>query len=90
MYQKFFTDTIESKFIKYLLYNTPLPIYNSVRDGDYIIEDVVYVYVRSIIKCTKSGTVGKDAQYIELQDYEFGQKVNQLTQNFISNYNYYD
>ena len=33
MYQKFFTKTIESKFIKNLLKNTPLPIYKIIRDN---------------------------------------------------------
>lgn len=55
MYQKFFTNTIENKFIKYLLHNTPLPIYPSVSDGDYIVKDCVYIYKTSLIKCTDSG-----------------------------------
>lgn len=55
MRQKFFTKTIQSDFIKSLLYNTPLPICNCVTNGDYIVKGHTYAYNRSLIKCTKNG-----------------------------------
>jgi len=55
MFQQFYTRTIESKFIKNLLYNTPLPSYKIVRQWDYIFEDQLYIYNDYIIKCTESG-----------------------------------
>ena len=54
MFQKFFTNTIESKFIKYLLSKTPLPLYPTISDGDYMVKDCIYIYRTSIIKCKKS------------------------------------
>lgn len=55
MKQKFFTRTIQSDFIKSLLYNTPLPVYNTCRVGDYLIKGTTYIYNRQVIKCTSSG-----------------------------------
>jgi len=50
MYQEFFTRTIESKFIKNVLYNTPLPTYKVVRDGDYVFGGNTYIYKEDIIR----------------------------------------
>ena len=58
MFQTFFTKTLESKFIKNLLYNTPLPFYRSVREGDYLFKDIKYVCTGHIIQCLKSGYFG--------------------------------
>ena len=67
MLQQFFTDTIESKFIKALLNNIELPIIPTATTGDWIVgndesvnsESLVpscfYVFENSIIKCTKTG-----------------------------------
>lgn len=55
MFQKFFSDTSISRYIKSLLYCTPLPTYRTVRDGDYLIESCYYIYGTNVIKCTKSG-----------------------------------
>ena len=43
MFQKFFTDTIESKFIKALLENSPVPVYPSISLDGYAINGCVYV-----------------------------------------------
>lgn len=53
--QQFFTNTLESKFIKSLLYNTPLPLIATAKDGDRILKGFSYVYKNSIIKCTDTG-----------------------------------
>lgn len=55
MRQRFFTKTIQSDFIKSLLYNTPLPICDCVCTGDYLVKGSTYVYNRSLIRCTKNG-----------------------------------
>lgn len=57
MFQKFFTDTIMSKFIKGLLSNTNIPLFNFVKDNDYIIKDAIYIYNHWIIKCLESGNL---------------------------------
>ena len=89
MYQKFFTKTIESKFIKNLLKNTPLPIYKVIRDNDYIIEGNIYIYKERIIKATKSGII-QSGMYKVLALYNFGDDYPNYTERFISRYSYYD
>lgn len=97
MFQRFFTDTAESRFIKALLYNTPLPLYSTVRDGDYIIKDCYYAWSSYIIKCLSSGYIGKTpegtsgtASYEVVQNYLFGKNYPKFTERFLSNYHYYD
>lgn len=65
MKQKFFEKTIQSDFIKSLLYNTPLPVYNTCRVGDYLIKGISYVYNRQIIKCTQSGYLCNDFKILQ-------------------------
>lgn len=55
MRQQFFAKTIQSDFIKSLLYNTPLPICNCVTMGDYLIKGHSYIYNRQLIRCTANG-----------------------------------
>lgn len=62
--QRFFTNTIESKFIKYLLEKIPLPIYKTVSYGDKILEGFIYIYRNQIIKCAETGYI-KDSLYID-------------------------
>lgn len=69
MLQQFFTDTIESKFIKALLNNIELPIIPTASLGDIIVADdggasedeaphgCFYIFQNSIIKCTKTGVL---------------------------------
>lgn len=98
MFQEFFTDTIESKFIKNILYNTPLPIIDSVTESDYLISGICYIYGRNIIKCTKSGILYRflteeqdDAcEYELVGEYQFGDDVPKLTERFKSTVGYYD
>ena len=73
MFQKFFTKTLESKFIKNLLNNTPLPIYKVVAEGDYIFKDSIYIYKDNIIQCTKSGYIGNYIwdKYTIVQNYKY-------------------
>lgn len=55
MFQKFFTDTLGSRFIKSLLAQTPIPIYDCVNKGDILVEGCYYVYKQYIIRCFVSG-----------------------------------
>lgn len=65
MFQKFFTNTITSKFIKNLLNNTNLPTIRTVRDGDLIIKGCSYIYQNMIIECTQTGRIfGPTSQYL--------------------------
>lgn len=56
--QKYSNNSIMSKFIKNLLYNTYIPTCNTVNQGDFIIEGFDYVYETNLIKCTKTGYIG--------------------------------
>lgn len=53
--QRFFESTIISKYIKYLLSYSPLPIYPTISSDDIIIEGCLYIYKDKILKCTKTG-----------------------------------
>ena len=57
MYTKFYSNTILTKYIKGLISNTPLPLIDTVRDGDYIIKGVKYIYKFDVILCTESGYI---------------------------------
>lgn len=54
-FQKFYSDTLGSRFIKSLLAQVPIPIFDSVVDGDHLVEGCYYVYHHYIIKCYRSG-----------------------------------
>lgn len=95
MKQKFFTNTIQSNFIKNILYNTPLPIFNTVRLGDYVLKDKFYVFKNDIIKCTKTGYYGAEegqeaCEYIRIGNYNFGDEIPKFTDTFHSLYAFYD
>ena len=53
--QKFFESTIISTYIKYLLSNTPLPIYPTIRTDDYMVAGMTYIYRNDILFCKESG-----------------------------------
>ena len=89
MFQEFFTDTIESKFIKSLLRNTPIPIYPSISDEDYVINGCTYVNDYGVVRCTETG-IAKDAKFTRLFPYIFNINEKSFTENYISKYNYYD
>ena len=44
-----------SKFIKYLLAYTPLPVYPTISTDDIVIEGCTYIYKYMILKCTRTG-----------------------------------
>lgn len=95
--QQFFTDTIESRLIKDILYTTPLPAYDTVAKGDKIYVGETYIYKSKIIKCTKTGVLGipsdsstDRATYSVLGNFYFGKYYPKFTERFSSNHNYYD
>lgn len=90
MRQEFFTSTIQGRFIKSLLHDTWLPIYNTISIGDYIIKDYLYIHKKTLVKCDKSGIFGKDARLHIISHYNFGEKYLKYTEKFQSPYNYYD
>ena len=94
MFQEFNTDTIESRFIKNLIYNTPIPIFKTIREGDWMTNTCSYIYKRDLMRCTKSGvflSTGDDAaDYDVNEDYVFGNYYPKFTQRYTSHNNYYD
>ena len=55
MTYKFHKETLVSKYIKYLLANTPLPQYPYIYENQYMVEGAVYTYKEKILQCTVSG-----------------------------------
>ena len=55
MFQKFYTDTLGGRFIKSLLAQTPVPLFDCVVDGDHLVSGHYYVYRKFIIQCATSG-----------------------------------
>lgn len=86
MRQKFFENTIQSKFIKNLLLNTSLPIFNSVSDGDYIIKGFRYLYGNQVLLCTKSGYIGNN--YSNTDDQSLVPEFQVVNRNFVLGRNY--
>lgn len=69
MLQKYFECTMISKAIKYILSQTPLPMYKTITSDEYIYEGCTYIYRNYIIKCTSSGMfIGINSQNY-LEDY---------------------
>lgn len=77
--EKFFESGIITKYIKQFLAKTPLPLYNTIQTGDYIIQGCKYIYKHDIIECTKSGKFkGPNSQeYIE--DYLYANDMLRVT-----------
>lgn len=55
MRQRFFTDTIQSKFIKALVGSKYVPNYNTINDCSYLIQNNYYLNKNELVKCTNSG-----------------------------------
>lgn len=55
MPQRFYTNTVESKYIKSLLSNVNLPVNKAVFDGDLLLSGNTYFYDGKLILCTTSG-----------------------------------
>lgn len=55
MFQKFFSDTLMSRFIKNLLAKETIPLLDCVTDGDAVLSGCLYIYKHFVIKCVTSG-----------------------------------
>ena len=56
MFQQFNTDTLMGRVIKNILATTPVPIFNSIDNGDIIIKNCFYLYKHYMIKALSTGT----------------------------------
>lgn len=96
--QKFNKVTTQSNIIKNLLATTYLPLIKTVRQGDYICSDRLYVYKCNVIYCTESGYIGDlkflfnspIAKWRELQEFHFGDRDGKLSTNYVSSNEGYD
>lgn len=96
--QQFNKISTYSNVIKHLLANTYLPLMRSVREGDYICADRIYILKCEVIKCTSSGYIGKKgflsntplANWVNLGEYHFGEKDGKLSTKYVSNAEGYD
>lgn len=68
MLQKFNENTIQSGLVKHILTNIPIPLLDTVRYGDYIMEGFYYIYLTYIIKCTQSGYLVPDSEQIVVSE----------------------
>lgn len=57
MFQQFHTTTIMGGFIKHMLSTTPIPVLDTVTDGDTMIEGCSYIYKEYIIECVRGGVL---------------------------------
>ena len=90
MLQQLFTDTIESRFIKQLLYQTPMPILDTCTDDTYIVKGCYYIYKYFIIRCDKSGRISKDAEITKISPFTFGVLEPGISYRYRSKNRYYD
>ena len=77
-----------SRFIKRLLRVTKLPLLSLASDGDYIVENIFYIYKDDVIKCTHTGFLGADANYEFIHKHDSFGDIN--TYNYHSKFLYYD
>lgn len=87
---EYFANTVESKLIKNLILSTPLPVCNTIREGDYILAPFIYINRCNVLRCTKSGIFAEDAEVDVLQHYSFGKYYPKFTEKYKSNNLYYD
>lgn len=87
--QKFFTNTIESKFIKNLICNTPLPLCDSVKDGDIIYKGYNYIYKDNVICCKENGVLNRN-NFDIICSYNIGEHKVGITQPLVNKDVYYD
>lgn len=93
--QRFFTDTVESDFVKSILANTPLYTLQTCKDGDFIIKGYQYIYNNYVIICTKSGYIAHtDAYYrasYQTKEILDGKELSKrMYHKYVSTYTYYD
>ena len=90
MFQKFNVDTLVGRFIQSLLYNTYIPLYKSVWEGDYIVKDCLYIYDKTVIRCTKTGFLSGGDMYEPITHVDLNRPDYTFMSNLFSSNNYYD
>ena len=89
MFQKFFTDTIESKFIKALLRNIAIPQYPTAVSDDYVISNGIYLNKYGVVKYDGSGKANS-VTFTRLTPYIYNFYNKSFTEKYISKDNFYD
>lgn len=102
MYQKFYTNTLQSNFIKYILQNTYIPTVPFTCNVNHITKDCTYIHNNNFVKARKSEDMNQVLKVIEdnqeryfdyfinYEPYIFGKQYLGLTTNFTSNSDMYD
>lgn len=73
MLSEFFINDIGCTLIKNIIDTVPLPVYDTVTDGDKCINGLTYIYKTYVIRCTKSGIL--DGENLGLQSLSFGKAI---------------
>ena len=63
MTQEFFTHTLISKYIKFLLSYTPLPLYPLIENGQHMIKGCRYIHKNKVLECFESGIYCAASEY---------------------------
>lgn len=102
MYQKFYTNTLQSNFIKYILQNTYIPTVPFTCNINHITKNCTYIHDKYFVKAKKSDDIvdvlkkiesdpnAYSEYFLRYDPYIFGKRYVGLTTNFISNTNTYD
>lgn len=72
MFQEFYTDSVISRFIKELLYDTAVPSIDVVNDGDTVYKGVTYIYNNKIVIANKTASIKpnlKDCTVDDVREY---------------------
>lgn len=88
--QKFFRDTLQSKMIKSIVYRTPIPTFQFVHDGEFIIKGSHYIYKSSVIFCTNTGFINGEAKFDYVSEYTWGNTYPKYTNRYLSTDSFYD
>ena len=101
MLQRFYFDTIQSKYIKYLLANTHIPLIPFTSNIRHVTKDMLYIHDGYIVKAVQTSTMLNINQalrngaklndyFIRYDAYIFGEEYKGLTTCYKSNTNTYD
>lgn len=92
MYTKFYDDTIITKFIKYLLSVTYVPLIKTFTPNSYIVEGVNYLYPGKLLKAKVTDTVNTySSNYFDVvKNYVPDESYFNINSLYISNTSSYD
>lgn len=88
--QKFFTDSIISKFIKSFLNNHQIPVIETAVDGDYIVESFNYIYKGNVIRCIESGILPDSARFEDIDVLDDTDMKSPYMETYLSRFGFYD